>query len=140
MEVVRDLVRSASRNPASVRVLVCDLVLPEAVSAVVQVQARPDAARRGMSAAALRVAIPRIRRMLQPASAFVVMPATGCMELAADLVERHRLRGADSVQLAAALKARAFASEADAFLFISDDEAQCRAAENEGLEVLRPAA
>jgi hypothetical protein len=78
--------------------------------------------------------------LLRPGSTFLVIPATGCMELAADLVERHRLRGADSVQLAAALQARDFAVEADAFVFVSDDEAQCRAAVGEGLEVLRPAA
>ncbi|HEX6040749.1 type II toxin-antitoxin system VapC family toxin [Longimicrobium sp.] len=140
MDIVRELVRSADRDPDRVQVLVCDFVLPEAVSAVMQVKERSDAARRGMSAAALQVTLPRIRRQLQHGSVFVVIPATGCMELAADLVERHRLRGADSVQLAAALKARGFASEGHQFIFVSDDVAQCRAAEGEGLEVLRPAA
>lgn len=62
------------------------------------------------------------------------------MDLAADLVEKHRLHGADSIQLAAALRARAGARDAREFLFVSDDVAQCRAAESEGLEVLRPAA
>lgn len=138
MDVVRNLVRSADRDPATMQVIVCDFVLPEAVSAVMQVKERSDAARRGMSAAALQVTLPRIRRQLQHGSVFVVIPATGCMELAADLVERHRLRGADSVQLAAA--ARLFASDGHRFVFVSDDVAQCRAAEAEGLEVLRPAA
>lgn len=140
MDTVRELVRSADRNPARVQVLVCDLVLPEAVSAVMQVKERSDAARRGISAAALRVTLPRIRRQVQDGSVFVIIPSTGCMELAADLVERHRLRGADSVQLAAALKAKGFAAGPHRFVFVSDDVAQCRAAQEEGLEVLRPAA
>ncbi len=140
MDVVRNLVRSADRSPSRMQVLVCDFVLPEAVSAVMQVSERSDAARRGISAAALQVTLPRIRRQLQHGSVFVVIPATGCMELAADLVERHRLRGADSVQLAAALMAKQIAPNATEFVFVSDDVAQCRAAEGEGLEVLRPAA
>lgn len=44
------------------------------------------------------------------------------------------------MQLAAALKARGLTDEAESFLFVSGDEAQCRAAEDEGFEVLRPAA
>jgi predicted nucleic acid-binding protein len=65
------------------------------------------------------------------------------MEGAADLVEKHRLRVADAVQLAAALRtsdALARVKLATPLLFVSDDLAQCRAAEAEGLEVLRPAA
>lgn len=104
------------------------------------IQRGHDAARRGLSALALRGILPTIRKEFGAESPFVVLPASGCMELAADLVERHRLRGADSVQLAAALHARRLATEAETFLFVSDDEAQCRAAEGEGLQVLRPAA
>lgn len=140
MRTVKDLLRSARVRPDWTRLLLCDLALPEGVSAMTQMQVRADAARRGVSAAALRQILPRIRQQFGAESPFVVLPATGCMELAADLVERHRLRGADSVQLAAALKARRVAMEAEAFVFVSDDHAQCRAAEAEGLQVLRPAA
>ena len=76
-------------------------------------------------------------------AALAQVPATGSMELAADLVERHRLRVPDAVQLAAALRARDALSrvtEATPLVFVSEDAAQCRAAEAEGLEVLRPAA
>lgn len=140
MRTVRDLLRSAKARPDWTRLMLCDLTLPEGFSAMTLMQARQDAARRGVSALALRQILPRIRQQFGPDSPFIVLPATGCMELAADLVERHRLRGADSVQLAAALNARHIAEESEAFLFVSDDAAQCRAAEAEGLEVLRPAA
>lgn len=140
MRTVRDLLRSAKVRPDWTRLLLCDLTLPEGVSAVMMMQRSHDAARRGMSALALRGILPELRRQFGAESPFLVLPATGCMELAADLVERHRLRGADSVQLAAALHASRLATDAETFLFVSDDEAQCRAAASEGLEVLRPAA
>jgi hypothetical protein len=140
MRTVRDLIRSAKARPDWTRLLVCDLTLPEGVSAVMMIQRKQDAARRGLSALALRSILPGLRRQFGAESPFLVLPASGCMELAADLVERHRLRGADSVQLATALYASRLAAEAEAFLFVSDDEAQCRAAEGEGLQVLRPAA
>lgn len=140
MTTVRDLVRSARARPGWTRLVLCDLTLPETVSAVTNIQAGPDAAKKGLSALALQQILPRIRLQFGADSPFVVVPATGCMELAADLVERHRLRGADSVQLAAALRASAMASTDDSFFFVSDDAAQCRAADLEGLEVLRPAA
>lgn len=140
MRTVRDLLRSAKARADWTRLMLCDLTLPEGVSALTLIQARQDAARRGVSASALREILPRLRQQFGDDSPFVVLPATGCMELAADLVERHRLRGADSVQLAAALRARHLAADADVFLFVSDDNAQCRAAEAEGLQVLRPAA
>lgn len=138
MRDVRDLLRSARARPDWTRLMLCDLMLPEAVSALTMIQRRTDAARRGLSAFALREILIRLRYQFGADSPFLVLPATGCMELAAALVERHQLRGADSVQLAAALKARRFASEAKAFLFVSDDVAQCRAAAAEGLSVLRP--
>ena len=140
MNPVRSLVRSARVNPASSRLLLCDLALPETFSAVSRVQKASDAARRGLSEAALRTAFAMIRQHFAADTRFDLVPASGCMTLAADLVERHRLHGADSVQLAAALHAKAGAVNARQFLFVSDDDAQCRAAENEGLEVLRPAA
>ena len=140
MKTVRDLLRGAKARPDWTRLLVCDLTLPETFSAVTNMQTGPDAARKGLSASALKEILPRIRLQFGPGSPFVVVPATGCMELAADLVQKHRLRGADSVQLAAAVLARTAAAESDSFVFVSDDAAQCRAAEGEGLEVLRPAA
>jgi predicted nucleic acid-binding protein len=62
------------------------------------------------------------------------------MELAADLVEKHRLHVADAVHVAAAIRTQRVVPEATSFVFVSDDLAQCRAAAAEGLQVLRPAA
>ena len=62
------------------------------------------------------------------------------MRQAAAVASRQVIRGADAVQIAAALHARSSVPTGSRFLFVSDDAAQCRAAENEGLEVLRPAA
>ncbi|HEX6039802.1 type II toxin-antitoxin system VapC family toxin [Longimicrobium sp.] len=140
MRTVRDLLRSAKARPGWTRLVVCDLTLPEAFSALTHIQSGREAAAKGLSAIALQQILPRIRLQFGADSPFIVVPSTGCMELAADLVERHRLRGADSVQLAAALRASAMASGDDSFFFVSDDVAQCRAADAEGLEVLRSAA
>jgi predicted nucleic acid-binding protein len=138
--LVRDILRSAVAMPPTAQALACDLSHPETVSALLQIAAGSRGPERGLSRAALRHILPRVRSQFggdtQP---FSIVPATGCMEVAADLVEKHRLRVADAVQLAAALRTRANLAHAP-FVFVSDDDAQCRAAENEGLEVLRPAA
>ena len=134
---VRDMLRSALVNPPSSRVFRCDLSLPETVSALLQIERSPSAARRGISRAALRGLLPRVRADLTSEAPMAVVPASECMDAAADIVERHRLRPADAVQLAAALrlKARMPASELH---FVSSDKEQCRVAEVEGLRVLQP--
>ena len=138
---VKDIVRSAGAKPPTAQALVCDLSLPETVSALLQIASGPRGPVRGVSMAALRHILPGVRRDFAgetPVRSLV--PATGCMELAADLVERHRLKVADAVQLAAALRTQSAIPPGTPLLFVSEDEAQCRAAEKEGLEVLRPAA
>lgn len=61
MKPVRDLLRIANARPDWTRLLVCDLTLPETFSAVTNMQACPDAARKGLSASALKEILPRIR-------------------------------------------------------------------------------
>jgi len=85
-----------------------------------------------VSALALRDLLPRLRLQFGPDSPFVVLPTTGCRELAADLVEWQCLRGADKVQLATALMARRLAVEAETFLFVSDDELQLQGRNGRG--------
>lgn len=138
--MVRDMVRSALLQPLNTQVLVCDLSLPETVSALMQIAAGDRAAERGLSRAALRQTLPRVRRDFEEQAALSLVPASGCMEVAADLIERHRMRVADAVQLAAALRISEVLPDHARLLFVSDDRAQCRAAEAEGLDVLRPAA
>ena len=62
------------------------------------------------------------------------------MPLAADIAERHPIKGADAVHIASALIARDSAPVPERFFFVSDDAGQGRVAEAEGLQVLRPAA
>ena len=68
------------------------------------------------------------------------MPASDYMASAAAIAPRRVIQGADSVHVAAALAVRRFLAAEDRLVFVSDDVAQCRAAQEEGLEVLRPAA
>jgi predicted nucleic acid-binding protein len=138
--MVRDLVRSARATRPTLEVLVCDLARPETFAALRKIATGPDAARRGLSRAALRLMLPRVRRDFGEQEHFFVVPASPCMVIAADIAERHPIKGADAVHIASALVARDAAPVPERFFFVSDDEAQCRAAEGEGLEVLRPAA
>lgn len=138
--LVRNLARSAVAFPASTTLVVCDLAYPEAVAALHRIVRGNDAARRGLSWAALRLILPQVREDLTPGSEFLVIPASDCMADAAQMATRHAVRGADAVHLAAALQVREFVAPGERFVFVSDDIAQCRAAEGEGLEVLRPAA
>ena len=139
-QMVRDLVRSARMHRPSVHVLVCDLARPETVSALRRIATGPDGARRGLSRAALYQTLPRVRRDFGEQEYFFVVPASPCMGMAAEIAERYPIKGADAVHIASALIARDSASVAERFFFVSEDAAQARVAEAEGLQVLRPAA
>lgn len=135
---IRDLMRSATGASATAQVCVCDLVLPETVSALRQIAQQPDAGRRGFSPSALRLTLPQVRADLLARYPLTSVPASGCMQLAADVVERQEVRGADAVHLAAALTARTTVAGALPFAFVSHDVRQRRAAEREGLDVVTP--
>lgn len=137
---VRDLIRSASLNETVATVLVCDLARPETFAALRKIATGPDAARRGLSRAALRQMLPSVRRDFGGQERFFVVPASPSMIVAADIAERHPIKGADAVHIASALAARDAAPVPDRFFFVTDDVAQSRVAEAEGLQVLRPAA
>jgi predicted nucleic acid-binding protein len=55
--------------------------------------------------------------------------------IAAEIVDRHRLRSLDAIQLASALNV---ASQGIAISFVSCDERLLRAAESEGLSTIDP--
>lgn len=137
---VRHLVRSASVKEAAATVLVCDLARPETFAALRKIATGPDAAHRGLSRAALRQMLPSVRRDFGEQARFFVVPASPCMVIAADIAERHPIKGADAVHIASALVARDSAPVPERFFFVSDDVGQGRVAEAEGLQVLRPAA
>ncbi|HEV3052523.1 MAG TPA: type II toxin-antitoxin system VapC family toxin [Longimicrobium sp.] len=134
---VRDLMPSAGVLRTA-QVCYCDLGLPETISALRQMVQKPDAAKRGFGRSALRQTLPRVRGDLLHGAPLIAVPASGCMQLAADVVERQEIRGADAVHLAAALTARASVAPTLPFVFVSHDVRQCRAAEREGLEVITP--
>lgn len=69
----------------------------------------------------------------------MAIPSSSCMAIAAEIVERQQVRGADAVHIAAALTARNFVGPNVTFVFVSNGKKQCRAAASEGLEVLTPA-
>lgn len=136
-EHVRGMLRHAVSEPAATVVCLCDLVLPETVSALRQIAFGSTAARRGFSPGAYRRALPQVKSDLIESQHILRVPASGCMRLAAEIVERQQIRGPDAVHVAAALTARdAIGSEP--FVFVSHDQQQCKAAEREGLEVLTP--
>jgi hypothetical protein len=134
---VRNLVRSAIAKRPRVEVIVCDLARPETFAALRKIATGADAARRGMSRAALRLMLPRVRQDFSEQESFYVVQASPCMVLAAELAERHTIKGADAVHIASALAAKEAAPVPESFIFVSDDVAQCRVAEAEGLNVLR---
>ena len=105
--IVRDLVRSATADPPTADVVVCDLAYPEAVAALHRIVRGHDSARRGLSPAALRLLLPRVDDDLTAGSRFFIMPASECMVHAAGVASRRQVvRGADAVQIAAALQVR----------------------------------
>jgi uncharacterized protein len=138
--MVRDLVRSAATANPGLEVVVCDLARPETFAALRRIVTGSDAARRGLSRAALRLMLPRVRRDFGEQEHFFVVPASPCMVIAADIAERHPIKGADAVHIASALVARDSAPVPDRFYFVSDDVGQNRVAAAEGLQVIRPAA
>jgi predicted nucleic acid-binding protein len=99
---VRDLVRSADSGSQTADVVVCDLAYPEAVAALHRMVRGADAARRGLSAAALRLILPRMRDDLTPGSRFLIMAASDSMATAAEIASRRVIQGPDSVHVAAA--------------------------------------
>ena len=135
-QTVRELFRGARADPPRAKLCTCDLALPETVSALQQISSGPNAARRGLSTAAYRRSLPQVRLNILDEEAAVRIAASGCMLLAADVVERRKVRGADAVHIAAALTARETLVEGISLTFVSADVRQCLAAEQEGLPVL----
>jgi predicted nucleic acid-binding protein len=138
--LVREMVRSAAAGTSIAAVLACDLARPETFAALRKIATGADAARRRLSRAALRLMLPRIRGDFGEQEQFYLVPATPCMALAAEIAQRHPIKGADAVHIASALLARDSAPVPERFYFVSDDAGQVRVAEAEGLQVLRPAA
>jgi predicted nucleic acid-binding protein len=135
---VSNIIRGARVHPPQNRVVVSVLAHPETASAIVQILNGPDAARRGFGALDRRWLPGRLASELE--TSFVMSPADLHVDAAAALVWKHRVRGADAVQLATALAARRDVPDEGEFYFVSSDTALNRAAAAEGLAVIDPAA
>lgn len=136
---VQDMVRSARVDPPSSRVVVSDFIHPEATSALRQMATGPNAAKRGLSRAALRSAFASLDLDLSPRSRFVIYPTTSLIQDAVAIVRRHGLRASDAVHLATAVFARRSLQPWEEFYFGSADQQLNAAAQAEGLEVIDPA-
>lgn len=134
---VQNIVRGANVRPPDNRLVASTLAHPETASAIAQILGGPDAATRGFGQLH-RQEIPRTLGEDLNKKVFLA-PADPHMEEAADLVWKHRLRGADAVHLATALAARQKVPSDSEFYFVSSDMALNRAAAAEGLEVIDPA-
>lgn len=135
---VQNIMRGAKVRPPANRLVASTLVHPETASAIAQILDGPEAARRGFGQMH-RQALPNALAS-ELASAVSLTSADPHMEDAADLVWKHRLRGADAVHLATAIAARKKVPLDSEFYFVSSDVALNRAAAAEGLEVIDPAA
>jgi predicted nucleic acid-binding protein len=137
---VRAIIKGVHSVPALNRVIVSTLAHPEAASALGQIMAGPQAARRGFGSHDRRTLPEALERQLGDASRLDVTPADPHMRTAATLVWKHRLRGADAVHLATALAVREELAPQSEFYFVSSDSSLNHAALAEGLEVINPAA
>lgn len=133
---VRELINGAAADPPRCRVVVCDFVLPETVSALQQRRDRKDITRKQYEQAAAEVE----RHATGEDSPFVVIEGSGVMVDSMEIVRRHQLRPGDALHLAAALAARAAIPAGHDFCFVTADEKQENAARAEGFAVLVPAA
>ena len=137
-ERVKNMVRTAIASPSRCRVIVSELIHPEAVSALQQITHGPHAAKRGMSRLAAQRGLKDMTQDLGPASRLTVMSVSGLMEPAAQLVWKHRIRGADAVHLATAMLSRKGVRSGESFYFVSMDRKQNIAAAAEGFDVIDP--
>ena len=135
---VQNMIRGAKVQPPDNRLVASTLAHPEPASAIARILDGPEAASRGFGQLH-RQQLPRtLARDL--GKSVLLSPADPHMSTAAELVWKHRLRGADAVHLATALAARQDAPSNSEFYFVSSDLALNRAAEAEGLDVIDPAA
>lgn len=135
---VRDMMRSARSFPRSTQVFICDLAHPETASALRQIVDGTDAAKRGIGSLERRTLPGDLIQDFRRGGVLNISEASQVMDAAADLVWRHRIKGADAIHLAAALEIRASLPLGIEFYFVGTDRQQNAAAKAEGLEVIDP--
>nr|WP_240978778.1 type II toxin-antitoxin system VapC family toxin [Longimicrobium terrae] len=135
-QTVRDLFRNSAQVSTRDRVLVCDLALPETVSALQQIARGPSAARKGLSVSALRRTLPRVQADFNGAIPIHMNAVSECMREAVPIIERQQLRPGDALHVASALLVQQNIPAEDELTFVSADQKHCDAARREGLRVL----
>jgi predicted nucleic acid-binding protein len=137
---VKAMVRSATSEPATARIVLADLSHPEAVSGITSIAFGGKAGPKGLSPAAAKRARADLAETFGPTTVFTVVSPAGLMSRAAELVWRHRIKASDAVQLATALYARNALPGWSEFYFVGSDARQNAASRAEGLDVIDPAA
>jgi len=135
---VRQIVRGAEADSERIRVAVCDLAHPEAVSALRQIVERGVGGRRGISVTALRRTLPKLQTYFEEGTSFTVVQASDVITRAAELAARLQIKGADYVHVAAAQRLHRGVAKGEEFWFVTADLRQSAAARQEGIPVLDP--
>lgn len=131
---VRALLSAAVAPTPAARIVVCDLVIPEAMSALQQRFTHKQLTRRAFDDAVNAI----IPDLLGPRSPYVVVEASGVMSHSGELARLYRLRGGDAIHLAAALATRASTPPGYGFRFVTTDHDQADAARAEGFPLYDP--
>jgi predicted nucleic acid-binding protein len=137
---VRNIFRGADTVPPENRVIASVLAHPESASALCTIMDGPQAARRGFGARERRNLPGVLATRFAGGTRLILAQADPYIDAAAALVWKHRVRGADALQLATALAVRDDVPVEAEFYFVSSDLALNRAALAEGLAVIDPAA
>ena len=131
---VRALLSAATAPTPAARIVVCDLVIPESMSALQQRFDGRQLTRRAYEDA-IDAMIPDLKG---PRSPYIVVEASGVMNHSGELARLYKLRGGDAVHLAAALATRASTPPGYGFCFVTTDHDQANAARAEGFPVYDP--
>lgn len=135
---VRDMIRSARTTPPASRIVMCELIHPETASALALMLDGPERVQRGLGAHSRRKLPSALAHALGTESVFTFTEVDRHIPAAAELVWKHRIRGADAVHVAAALFTRDRIGVGSEFYFVGSDRTQNAAAEAEGLDVIDP--
>lgn len=131
---VRALLARAFMEPSDIEAIVCDLVVPETVSALSRKVRRGEDPSLVADIHYLLGAV--VADVLSPQSPFVVIESSGVVSHAPSVIMQHGLTGSDAVQLAAALAARAHTPYGISFIFVAADLDLVEAARREGFEIM----
>lgn len=143
---MKGIVKSARLEEPRARIFICDLALPESVSALSRKHRETGS---GVSRAAARRYRDRLIKQVsgtEKGESYLVLDASTVMERAARFAFKHELSGADSIQLAAAIAARdlvphdeeEYEDEAAEITFATADQSLATTARAEGFPILNP--